>query len=123
MLNFMMGRGMAASGPQMSPQDAVSRAANDEIHVIDVREHNEIAMTGKAAGAIHIPLAALRSQADPNSPSLHPSLKQGKPIAVYCASGSRSGMAARLLMSLGHSEVHNIGGLGHWHMAGGQIER
>ncbi len=118
-----MCRGAASSTPQMSPSDAVSRAANDEIHVIDVRDHNEIAMTGKAAGAIHIPLSVLRFQADPKGPDLHPTLKNNKPIAVYCASGARSGMATQLLMSLGYSDVHNIGGLGHWHMAGGQIER
>ncbi len=124
MLNFMMGRGAPAnSTPRMSPQDAVARAAKDEIHVIDVRDHNEIAMTGKAAGALHIPLAVLRFQADPKGPDFHPALATDKPVAVYCASGARSGMAAQLLGSLGYNEVHNIGGLGHWQMAGGTIER
>ncbi len=123
MFNLMTGRSPAANTARLSPQEIVSRAANDQITVIDVRDHNEIAMSGKAAGAVHIPLAVLRMQADPSSPDFHPELKTEKPVAIYCASGARSGMAVRLFMSLGYSEVHNLGGLGHWQMAGGSIER
>jgi len=124
MLNFMMNRGASASNAaRMSPADAVARAANNEIHVIDVRDHNEVAMSGKAEGALHIPLSVLRFQADPKGPDFHPELTTDKPVAVYCASGARSQMAAQVLSSMGYEEVHNIGGLGHWHQAGGKISR
>lgn len=122
MLNFMMGR-QANSTPRLSPQDIVTRANEGTMTVIDVRDHNEIAMSGKAAGALHIPLAVLRMQADPTSPDFHPELATDKAIAIYCATGARSGMAVRLFTSLGFGEVHNLGGLGHWQMAGGTIER
>lgn len=123
MFNFMMGRGQANKTPRLSPQDIVARAKEGTITVIDVRDHNEIAMSGKAEGALHIPLAVLRMQADPRSPDFHPGLNTDTPVAVYCASGARSGMAARLMGSLGFTEVHNLGGLGHWQMAGGEIVR
>ena len=123
MFNFMNGRNAAAATPRLSPQDIVAKSAAGEITVIDVRDHNELAMTGKADGALHIPLSILRMQADPTSPDFHPELSTDRPVAIYCASGARSGMAARLMQSLGFQEVHNIGGLGHWQMAGGNIVR
>ncbi len=123
MFNFMTGRAPAANTPKLGPKDIVEQAKNGAITVIDVRDHNELAMTGKAAGALHIPLSILRMQADPSSPDFHPELSTDRPVALYCASGARSGMAARLMQSLGFQEVHNIGGLGHWQMAGGEITR
>ncbi len=123
MLNFMRGRGAANNTPKLSPQDIVARAAEGTITVIDVREHKEIASSGKAEGALHIPLAVLRMQADPSSPDFHPELSTDKVIALYCASGARSGMAARQMTSFGFSEVHNLGSLGHWQMGGGKITR
>lgn len=121
MLNFMMGRQATAS--RMTPQDAVEKAKAGEIIVVDVRDHNELMMSGKAEGAIHIPLAVIRMQADPKSPDFHPELDLNKPVAVYCASGARSSMAAQVFQQMGFAEVHNIGGLGHWQMAGGAIVR
>ncbi len=121
MLNFMMGRPATAS--RLTPQDAVEMAKNGEIIVVDVRDHNELAMTGKAAGAVHIPLSVLQMQANPSSPDFNTALNTGKPVAVYCASGARSSMATQVLQQHGFAEVHNIGGLGHWQMAGGAIER
>ncbi len=121
MLNFMMGR--QGGTPRMSPQEAVEKAKNGEIIVVDVRDPNELQMTGKAEGAINIPLAVIRMQADPRSPDFHPELDVTKPVAVYCASGARSSMAAQVFQQAGFAEVHNIGGLGHWQMAGGAIVR
>jgi len=42
---------------------------------------------------------------------------------IYCASGGRSQMAVRMLRQMGLDEVYNLGGLGHWEMAGGAITR
>ncbi|MCI2398490.1 rhodanese-like domain-containing protein [Aliiroseovarius subalbicans] len=124
MLNFMMGRAARVQpANRLTPQDAVTKAAAGEITVIDVRDHNEVANSGKAEGAVHIPLAVLNFQADPKGPDFNKLLAADKPIAVYCASGGRSGMAAQVLSNLGYDEVHNIGGLGHWQMAGGKITR
>ena len=102
---------------------AVELTRTGDIHVIDVRDHAEIAMSGKAAGALHIPLMRLPDMANPSHPDFHADLKQKKPIAIYCATGARSFSAARVLNQLGYEDVHNIGGLGHWASAGGGIER
>lgn len=119
----MFGIFKSDKAPAMTPVDAISAAKGNKITLIDVREAAEVATSGKAKGAIHIPLATLRMKADPSSPECVPELKSGKPIAVYCASGARSGMAARNLRSLGHKEVHNIGSLSHWVQSGGKVVR
>lgn len=107
---------------KMSPKEAVQGAQDGSVTVIDVREHGEVALSGKAAGALHIPLIRLRDMADPRHPDFNRNLDQQARIAVYCASGARSFSAARLLRQLGYDDVHNIGGLGHWVRAGGAIE-
>jgi len=108
---------------KLSAQDAVKMGKTGEVILLDVRDHNELASSGKAKGALHIPLFLLNQQADPRHPEFRSDLKSGKPIAVYCASGARSGVAVRTLLALGFTEVHNIGGLAHWRAAGGEIER
>lgn len=109
--------------PGMSPQEAVAGAQAGEVIVIDVREHGEVAMSGKAQGALHIPLMRLRDMADPRHPDFCGKLTPEAKIACYCASGGRSGQATMILEQLGYTDVHNIGGLGHWAQAGGAIER
>jgi len=107
----------------LSAQDAVAKSNAGDITLVDVRDHNEIAMTGKAKGALHIPLSVLNFKADPKHPEFHPELDTSKPIAVYCASGARSQMAGQALSRLGFSEVYNIGGFMHWQAAGGAAEK
>lgn len=107
----------------ISPDDAVLGAKTGAVTVIDVRDHGEVAMSGKAQGALHIPLMRLRDMADPRHPDFHPDLNGVSRLAIYCASGGRSHMAAETLRQMGYDDVHNIGGLGHWVAAGGAIER
>ncbi|NDW47561.1 rhodanese-like domain-containing protein [Ruegeria sp. PrR005] len=107
----------------LSVADAVQQAANGGLLLIDVREHGEVQSTGKAKGALHIPLMRLRDMADRRHPDFHPLLTDAGPIAVYCASGGRSAHAESILRGLGFDPVHNIGGLGHWVQAGGALER
>lgn len=117
MFGFMMG------GAKMAPQEAVSKAKAGEITVIDVRDHGEVQMTGKAKGAIVVPLSVMQFQCDPKGPDFNKDIDPTKPVALYCASGARSAMGIRILKKLGYNEVYNIGGLGHWHRAGGEIAR
>ncbi len=123
MLNFMRARPAPGQPTPIAPADAIARAAAGKLTVIDVRDINEVAQTGKARGALHIPLMMLRFQADPRNPDFHPDLDVDKPVALYCASGARSQMAGQQLAQMGFKEVYNIGGLGHWASAGGPIER
>ncbi|MCE8517041.1 sulfurtransferase [Ruegeria pomeroyi] len=109
--------------PGLSVSEAVEAASRGDLLLIDVREAGELAATGKAAGALHIPLMRLSDKADRRHPEFEPRLKDAARIAVYCASGGRSARARKLLLGLGYPEVHNLGGLGHWARAGGPIER
>jgi rhodanese-related sulfurtransferase len=87
-----------------------------------VREAKEIAASGKAKGALHIPLALVPIKADPKAPDCTPGLDLAKPVAVYCASGMRSGAAVTALRKLGY-QAHNIGSIRDWAAAGGSIAR
>ncbi|WP_373050398.1 rhodanese-like domain-containing protein [Thalassovita aquimarina] len=107
----------------MTAAEAIAQSDEGAITVIDVREHGEVANSGKAMGAIHIPLMRLRDMADPRHPDFIAELKDCGPIAVYCASGARSHSAAMMLQQMGYDEVHNIGGLAHWVQAGGALEQ
>ena len=69
--------------------------------VIDVRTPQEFG-SGHVKGAVNIPLSTLPHKLE--------SLKRGKAIVVYCASGARSASAKGLLERNGFSEVYNGGG-------------
>ena len=107
---------------KMTAQDAINGARDGTLIVIDVREHAEVKASGKALGALHIPLIRLRDMADPHHPDFDKRLRQNTSIAVYCASGGRSMAARKILRQLGYDDVHNIGGLGGWLRAGGAVE-
>ena len=125
-MNFGFSNPFRSSAPAIRPMqasEAIKMVAKDEITIIDVRDHTEVAGTGKAKGALHIPLFQLGQKADPRHPEFHGDLSTDKPVALYCATGARSQMAGRTLAALGFSEVYNIGGLMHWQAAGGQCVR
>lgn len=110
------------AAPGLSAAEAVRLAATGALTVIDVREAAEVSASGKAAGSRHVPLAFVPLRCDPRSPDFI-GLDPAKPLAVYCASGARSGRAADILRGFGFAEVHNIGGLRDWVEAGGKLER
>jgi len=106
---------------RMTPQDAMQRMAEGTLTLLDVRDPGERKMTGTAKGAVAIPLSVLRMQADPRSPEKSAALDPEKPVAIYCASGARSQMAAQALLGMGYREVYNLGGLHNWTSAGGAL--
>lgn len=72
--------------------------------VVDVRSEAEF-RAGAYRGAINVPLQVLSGRLD--------RIPQDRPVVVYCASGSRSAMAARILKKAGYADVSNGGGLHH----------
>ncbi|RSK38198.1 sulfurtransferase [Rhodovulum iodosum] len=99
------------------------RAEAGELTLLDIRSDIEVERSGKANGAVHIPVRFLRAKADPKNPKCHPGLKPDVPVAIYCASGSRSVFAGRILMKMGYARVYNLGSLNDWQRAGGRCER
>ena len=116
---------MFQSGPhvgRIDPADVVSRVADGSMTLIDVRDGMERQMNGAAKGSVSLPLAAFQMLADPRSPEKHEALSVDKPVALYCASGARSQMAAQAMVQMGYKEVYNLGGLSDWVMGGGEVE-
>lgn len=114
---------MRQSAPALPIAEAIAQVASGDMILIDIRDHGELAYSGKAKGALHIPMMRLADMADPRHPDFNKALDMKKPICLYCASGGRSGMAANMLRQLGYENVHNLGGLGHWVAAGGAVEK
>ncbi|HWO22690.1 MAG TPA: molybdopterin-synthase adenylyltransferase MoeB [Kofleriaceae bacterium] len=80
--------------------------------LIDVREADEHAQ-GAIPGAVHIPRGFLELRIERAVPDLL------APVIVYCASGTRSVLAARSLAELGYTRVRSLaGGFTGWKAAG-----
>ena len=109
----------SAPAARPSVTEVADQVAMGKMLLIDVREVAEAKASGVAQGAKLIPLSLLGLKADPKHPDCE--LPHGLPIAVYCASGGRSGMAADALTRLGYSPVHNLGGLRDWAAGGGTV--
>jgi phage shock protein E len=71
--------------------------------LVDVRTPDEF-KDGSYNGAINIPLAALLARQEELG-------AKDRPIVLFCASGARSGLGARLLKQAGFTDVVNAGGL------------
>jgi phage shock protein E len=82
--------------------------------VLDVREPSEYA-AGHIAGSTLIPLNQLASRMN--------ELPRDREIICVCASGSRSGSAARRLMSNGYTVLNMSGGMSRWQRAGLPIKK
>ena len=107
----------ATGAPAM--EDVIRMVGTGEMVLVDIRDAGELAMTGKADGALHIPMMRLPMVADSRHPDFDPRLDPSKAIGLYCASGARSAMAVQLLKRLGYENVQNVGGFGQWVRAGG----
>jgi rhodanese-related sulfurtransferase len=87
-----------------APAALVAEKIKGGATVVDVRSEGEF-RGGAYRGAINVPLQVLSSKLD--------RIPKGRPVVVYCASGSRSAMAVRLLKKAGYQDVWNAGGLHH----------
>lgn len=71
--------------------------------IIDVRTVDEF-MDGAYPGAVNIPVAELGGRLS--------EIPKDASVVLYCASGGRSAMAARMMKQAGYADVVNAGGLG-----------
>lgn len=113
---FLIVLGMAAfvvwmlwrARPQVQPDELQSALRAGRAVLIDVREPSEWLATGTAKDAALLPLSDLRGERR----QWHPFLEKnrGKPLFLYCQSGTRSAMAAALLRREG-LDARNAGSL------------
>lgn len=109
--------GKAAAKPDFA--QIAQAVAEGRMVLLDVREIAEARASGVAEGARLVPLALLPLKCDPHQPGCE--VPQGLPVAVYCASGGRSGTAAAALTRMGYGPVVNLGGLRDWAAGGGPV--
>ncbi|MFN3642376.1 MAG: rhodanese-like domain-containing protein [Gemmobacter sp.] len=108
--------------PWITPVAAV-RAVAAGATLVDLRSQREVAATGLATGALHIPMAAFEAAATPGHPGFCPALSPARTVILYCATGVRSQIAGGFLLARGHADVWNLGGLREWLDGGGTIRR
>lgn len=90
---------------ECTPQQAAEQLAAGQRLVLDVREPDEYA-AGHLPGAVNIPRGVLefRLSADPALANA------AQPLLVYCKSGGRSALAARVLQEMGYQQVLSVAG-------------
>ena len=119
--------GMTSWREDRRPVQRVERITVPELHVrwgdgagalqvLDVRERTEWD-GGRIPGSLHVPYHDLHALPDGLDPC--------RPVAVVCASGQRSAVAASLLQREGAERVLHVvdGGVGTWAAAGWPVER
>jgi glyoxylase-like metal-dependent hydrolase (beta-lactamase superfamily II)/rhodanese-related sulfurtransferase len=115
-----LGGGMAALAPRpdllaQTPRTTARALAErletaDPPFVVDVRTDAERA-GGFVGGSLHAPLARW--------PKAPPEIPAGRSVAIYCAGGYRSSLAASLLRAAGHADVADVvGGFAAWREEG-----
>lgn len=113
-----------ASIENLHASEAVRFHGRPDVVFVDVRGGDEIARSGTVRGALRAPLPGLANFAKPEGGGLLPAATGGEKIVLVCASGMRSGVAAKQLATMGYSNLANLqGGFGQWVAAGGPVER
>lgn len=91
--------------------------------VLDVRDAPEVEKTGKILGSHHVSRGMLEFRADPATPFYDPALRKDRPVIVYCASGGRAALSAKVLQDMGYQRIYSLGAYKDWIEAGGEIEK
>jgi rhodanese-related sulfurtransferase len=99
----------SSNGYQVLDQDTAYKQlqVDKSIHLVDVRELHEF-NAGHINGAQLIPLGTIEDSFS----SLIP--QKDTKIFIYCKSGNRSAEAAKKLVSMGYTNVFDIGGIITW---------
>jgi len=112
-----------AAVPRVTPAEAKEMIAKGNTLVVDVRDAPEVEKSGKVAGAVHVSRGMLEFRADPESPYHDKNFDKAKTLILYCASGGRSALGAKLLKDMGYDQVYNLGAFKDWAESGGPVEK
>ena len=107
---FKMVKAAFTAVPRCAPSECAHRVRNGEALLVDVREPGEWA-TGVAQSAKLLAFSDLTGTRAQWAPFL--ARVNGREVLLYCASGARSGFAARLLVAEG-IRAANTGSLADW---------
>jgi rhodanese-related sulfurtransferase len=112
-----------AAVPKITAAQAREMIEKGNTLVVDVRDAPEVEKSGKVAGAVHVSRGMLEFRADPESPYHDKNFSKDKTVILYCASGGRSALAAKVLKDMGYDQVYNVGGFKDWAESGGAVEK
>ncbi|MEM7136567.1 MAG: rhodanese-like domain-containing protein [Myxococcota bacterium] len=91
--------------PRIAGDEARDKVGNGAL-LLDVRSVEEFE-SGHLEGAVNIPIRELADRMGEVGPV-------EREIVVYCASGTRSAVAKRMLEGEGYGQVHDLGGMSRW---------
>ncbi len=111
-----------AAVPEISAEEVKGLLGREDVLIVDVRDDNEVAASGKVKGAVHVSRGMLEFRADDSTPFHDPAFARDKTVILYCASGGRSALGGQALQELGYGDVRNLGGFQGWVDAGGEVE-
>jgi len=112
-------KALFTSAPRLAPADCCARVRAGEALLVDVREADEWHQ-GVAQHARLLPLSDLTGDRAQWRTFLAEA--KNREILLYCASGGRSGLAARVLTQEGFRTA-NTGGLSDWAAAAWPVVR
>lgn len=101
---------------QVTAREVLDGIARGEPTVlVDIREQNEWNL-GHIPGALYIGRGVLERQVEGQVP-------RDANVVLYCATGNRSALAARVLEEMGYTSVASMaGGIRDWVDVGGEVE-
>ncbi len=100
--------------PDISAEEAATMMNRDDVLFVDVRDGDEVAQSGKVAGALNVSRGMLEFRADDSLPSHNKAFAKDKTIILYCGTGGRSALGGKALLDLGYDKVRNLGGFSAW---------
>lgn len=109
--------------PEISPEEAAKLLGREDVLFVDVRDGEEVAQSGKVAGAVNVSRGMLEFRADETTPYHNPAFSRDKTVILYCASGGRSALAGKALMDMGYGKVKNLGAFKAWAESGLPTEK
>lgn len=105
----------------LRPEDVAGELEAGDVLLVDVREHAETEK-GVIPGAVLAPRGMIEFYADPSCPYHLWAFQPQQRVVLYCATGSRSALAAQSLRRLGYRDVaHLEGGFKAWADAGRHV--
>ena len=103
--------------------EAIEKAKDSGVVLIDIRDPRELEREGRVPGAFSCTRGMLEFWIDPASPYYKPVFGEDKEFIFFCAGGMRSVLATKVAQDMGLKPVaHIIGGYGAWKAAGGPTE-
>ena len=98
----------------ISADQAYQMVQDNKCNLIDIRELNELELSGRVEGANHIPMGNLETLLDPNSNVFkNGQIDKDKEVVLFCAGGIRSEMSVKSLTEKGFKNISHIeGGFG-----------